>query len=70
VSEEKRPSAKVTRTREDVASSRASFSKEDYERISLEWWANYDPGMDAYLLSRAFTTSLDSPCEVKDYPRP
>ncbi len=63
--EEKSTLAKYSLTRENIASSRATISKEEYERILLEWWANYDPGMDAYLLSRAVATSPDSPCEAK-----
>ena len=57
MNEEKSTLAKVSRTKEDIASSRVSFSKEECERILLEWWANYDPGMDAYLHSRAFSTN-------------
>jgi hypothetical protein len=61
MNEEKSTFAKVSRTKEDIASSRVSFSKEECERILLEWWANYDPGMDAYLHSRAFSTSPEPP---------
>jgi hypothetical protein len=52
----KSTSAESRFTREDTASARPS-SKEEYERI-LEWWENYDPGMDADLLSRARSNSL------------
>ncbi len=51
----KSTSAESRFTREDIASARPS-SKEEYERI-LEWWENYDPGMDADLLSRARSNS-------------
>ena len=61
MNEEKSTLAKISRTKEDIASSRVSFSKEECERILLDWWANYDPGMDAYLHSRAFSTSLEPP---------
>ena len=66
MNEEKRTLVKVTPPRDNIASSRASFSKGEYERILLEWWANYDPGMDAYLLSRAFSTNPDSPYRYKN----
>ena len=57
MNEEKSTPAKGTRTSENIVLSKDSISKEEYERIWLEWWANYDPGMDAYLLSRAFTST-------------
>ncbi len=57
MNEEKSTLAKVSLTRDNIAPSRASFSKGGYERILVVWWANYDPGMDVYLLSRAFATS-------------
>jgi hypothetical protein len=65
VNEEKSTLAKFSLPREDTAPSRASIRKEEHERTLLEWWANYDPGIDAYLDTRAVTTSPDSPCEVK-----
>ena len=67
MNEEKRTLVKVTPPRDNIASSKASFSKGEYECILLEWWwANYDPGMDAYLLSRAFSTNPDSPYRYKE----
>ena len=51
----KSTSAESKFTREDTASARPT-SNEEYERI-LEWWENYDPGMDADLLSRAESNS-------------
>ena len=67
MNEEKRTLVKVTPPRDNIASSKASFSKGEYECILLEWWwANYDPGMDAYLLSRAFSTNPDSPYRYKN----
>jgi hypothetical protein len=56
MAEEEHLSGEQVFTREDIASARPS-SKEEYERI-LEWWENYDPGMDADLLSRARSSSL------------
>lgn len=64
VNEEKSSLAKYIPTREVTASSRASTSKEECDRALLEWWANYDPGMDACLHARAIATSPNSPCEV------
>ena len=61
MNEEKCSLAKYSPTREVTASSRASTSKEECDRALLEWWANYDPGMDAYLHSRAFSTSPEPP---------
>jgi hypothetical protein len=65
MNEEKSTLANFSLTREDTTPSRASIRKEEIERILLEWWANYDPGMDAFLDARAVATSPDSPCEVK-----
>jgi hypothetical protein len=64
VNEEKSSLPKYRPTREDIASSKASTSKEECDRTLLEWWANYDPGMDACLHARAIATSPNSPCEV------
>ena len=57
MAEEEHLSGEQVFTREDIASARRPSSKEEYERI-LEWWENYDPGMDADLLSRARSSSL------------
>jgi hypothetical protein len=65
MNKEKNTFAKVTLAREDIASIRVAFSKEEYERLLLEWWANYDPGMDAYLLSRTQTSNPNSLCEAE-----
>ena len=56
MAEEEHLSGEQVFTREDIASARPS-SKEEYERI-LEWWENYDPGMDADFFSRARSSSL------------
>ena len=54
MAEDKSTSAESRLTREDIAARLST--KEEYERI-LEWWENYDPGMDADLLSRAESNS-------------
>ena len=53
MNEEKSTLATFSLIREDTTPSRASIRKEEIECTLLEWWANYDPGMDAYLDARA-----------------